>query len=49
MRAWLLLGRIAAISVLAGRIIAGGILFPQVKDAAAQDAHSGYTYTQRVC
>ena len=48
-RAWLRLGRVAAIGVIAALSIAGGTLFPQAQTAAAQGVHSGYTYTQRVC
>ena len=37
------------VSILAGLVIAGGVLFPEVKAAAAQGSHSGYTYTERIC
>ena len=40
------LGKIAAVIVLAGLAIAGGLAFPGAKDAAAYD---GYTYTERIC
>ena len=48
-QAWLRPGQIAIIGALAVLSIAGGMLFPQVQDAAAQGSHSGYTYTQRTC
>ena len=46
---WLRLGRLALLGVLAALASVGGMLFPDVKDAAAQRAQNGYTYTQRVC
>ena len=46
MRRW---GKIALVIILAGLTVAGGMAFPEVKDAAAQGSHHGYTYTQRVC
>ena len=46
--AWLRLGKVAVFSILAGLSIAGGMAFPAA-DAAAQGAHGGYTYSQRVC
>ena len=46
--AWLRLGKIAVIAVLAGLAVAGGMIFPTA-DAAAQGAQGGYTYSQRVC
>ena len=46
--AWLRLGKIAIISVLAALSIAGGMA-QAGNQAAAQGSQNGYTYTQRVC
>ena len=50
-RAWLRLGRLALLGVLAALASVGGmlLLFPQAPAAEAQRAQNGYTYTQRVC
>ena len=40
------LGKVAAVIVLAGLAVAGGLAFPGAKDAAAYD---GYTYTTLLC
>ena len=39
----------ALVGILAALAGAGGMRFPEVKEAAAQGVVSGYSYTQRVC
>ena len=47
--AWLRLGKIAVIGVLAITAVAVGMAFPGAPAAEAQSSQGGYTYTQRVC
>ena len=49
MTAWLRLGKIAVIGVLAMLVVAVGMAFPGAPAAEAQSSQGGYTYTQRVC